>query len=411
MRNMNMRAVIASVMVAAVLLLTLLGVALAADPTAEASRTINPKVVERGQVVQITVVFRNLLNVTRAFSLNESYPAGWTFTRGVDDASAFRPGPPPEWVWFGVGANVTKTVTYNLTVPMDAALGNYTIVGVVIGNNITNPVGGDTVITVTAMYNLTISSTSGGSVTTPGEGVFAYQAGTIVPLIASPDSGYRFVNWTGDVGTVSNASAASTSITMNGHYSITANFKQMPTVTTQAATAVATDSATLNMQYTVGGYSPVEVRFAYKKSADPTWSYTAWVSKTASGAHAASLSGLSSSTQYDFKAQLRYDSTVIEGAILKFTTGTPPVLPGGCFIATAAYGTPTAKQIDVLREFRDVVLLKSTVGSQFVALYYKFSPPVADFIAGHEVLRTMVRELLVEPVVRVIEATGHMWQN
>ena len=55
-----------------------------------------------------------------------------------------------------------------------------------------------------------------------------------------------------------------------------------------------------------------------------------------------------------------------------------------CFIATAAYGTPTAEQIDVLREFRDVVLLESTIGSQFVALYYRLSPPVADFIAGNE---------------------------
>jgi hypothetical protein len=65
----------------------------------------------------------------------------------------------------------------------------------------------------------------------------------------------------------------------------------------------------------------------------------------------------------------------------------------------------------VLREFRDAVLLKSTVGSQFVSLYYRFSPPVADFIAGNELLRTLVRELLVDPIVWVVEATGDMWRN
>jgi len=82
----------------------------------------------------------------------------------------------------------------------------------------------------------------------------------------------------------------------------------------------------------------------------------------------------------------------------------------GCFIATAAYGTPIADQINVLREFRDVVLLKSTAGSQFVALYYQLSPPVADFIAGNEPLRILVRELLVNPIVWMVEATGDMWR-
>jgi hypothetical protein len=89
----------------------------------------------------------------------------------------------------------------------------------------------------------------------------------------------------------------------------------------------------------------------------------------------------------------------------------PFPFPFECFIATAAYGTPTAEQIDVLRELRDVVLLKSTVGSRFVALYYRLSPPVADFIAGNEVAMTLIRELLVDPVVWLVEATADMWRK
>jgi hypothetical protein len=73
-------------------------------------------------------------------------------------------------------------------------------------------------------HNLTISSTEGGSVSTPGEGMFAYNAGTVVNLVATPASGYEFVNWTGDVATVGDLYAASTSVTMNTDYSITANF-------------------------------------------------------------------------------------------------------------------------------------------------------------------------------------------
>ena len=75
-------------------------------------------------------------------------------------------------------------------------------------------------------FDLTISSTAGGSVTTPGEGTFTRDAGTVVSLAASPASGYHFVNWIGDVGTIANVNAASTTITMNDDYSITAVFTE-----------------------------------------------------------------------------------------------------------------------------------------------------------------------------------------
>jgi hypothetical protein len=43
-------------------------------------------------------------------------------------------------------------------------------------------------------------------------------------LAASATSGYRFVNWTGDVGTVTNVYAATTNIATNGNYFVAANF-------------------------------------------------------------------------------------------------------------------------------------------------------------------------------------------
>jgi hypothetical protein len=76
-------------------------------------------------------------------------------------------------------------------------------------------------------YGLTASSTTGGSVTSPGQGTFAYDEGTVVTLVATADEGYRFVNWTGDVPTVADVNSASTTVTMNGDYSITANFKRL----------------------------------------------------------------------------------------------------------------------------------------------------------------------------------------
>ena len=71
---------------------------------------------------------------------------------------------------------------------------------------------------------LSITSTGGGSVTTPGEGTFTYDAGTVVNLLAEPEPGYLFTNWTGDAGTIANVTAASTTITASATYSIRANF-------------------------------------------------------------------------------------------------------------------------------------------------------------------------------------------
>jgi polyhydroxybutyrate depolymerase len=175
-------------------------------------------------------------------------------------------------------------------------------------------------------YYVKISSTIGGSVTNPGEKIFFYNADispTIIDLVAEPSNiGYEFVNWTGDVSTIADINAATTTITVqpNSDYEITANF------------------------------------------------------------------------------QLKEDEEE-----------EPP--SGFCFIATAAYGTSTAKQLDVLRDFRDEVLLKSTVGSRLVDLYYQISPPIADFVSQHSFVRTLAREFLIDPIVWVVEATGNVWQN
>lgn len=87
-------------------------------------------------------------------------------------------------------------------------------------------------VNATALHDLTISSTAGGMVTTPGEGVFhELDEGSAVSLVATADSGYHFVNWTGNVGTIANVNASSTTITINGDYAITANFAKTASLT------------------------------------------------------------------------------------------------------------------------------------------------------------------------------------
>jgi len=103
-------------------------------------------------------------------------------------------------------------------------------------------------------YTLTISSTDGGSVTTPGEGAFNYTERSDAFIFAAAETGYRFVNWTGDVDTIRDVNNASTSISMHGDYSITANFEEIPMYT-------------LSISSTVGGRvtSPGEGLFDYRE--------------------------------------------------------------------------------------------------------------------------------------------------
>ena len=70
-----------------------------------------------------------------------------------------------------------------------------------------------------------------------------------------------------------------------------------------------------------------------------------------------------------------------------------------CFIATAAYGTPTADQVRTLLRFRDAYLLTNRAGSAFVRAYYRLSPPVARFIEGRPLAKKMVRGALAPVVI------------
>jgi len=78
---------------------------------------------------------------------------------------------------------------------------------------------------------------------------------------------------------------------------------------------------------------------------------------------------------------------------------------GGCFIATAAYGSYLHPKVAGLRHFRDDHLLTNAPGRLFVSLYYRLSPPVARVIGEHEWMRVAARGLLV-PLVLTVEHPG-----
>ncbi len=66
-----------------------------------------------------------------------------------------------------------------------------------------------------------------------------------------------------------------------------------------------------------------------------------------------------------------------------------------CFIATAAYRDSEAWGVHVLREFRDRILVRSTLGRAFVEAYYGWSPDAARWLIRHPEYRLPVLVLLM----------------
>jgi len=81
------------------------------------------------------------------------------------------------------------------------------------------------------------------------------------------------------------------------------------------------------------------------------------------------------------------------------SSGSTEKKSGGCFIATAACGTPFAPEVVVLSEFRDNVLARSGAGRAFISTYYAFSPPIASLIGRNDLLRLIAMNLIVRPAV------------
>jgi len=73
-----------------------------------------------------------------------------------------------------------------------------------------------------------------------------------------------------------------------------------------------------------------------------------------------------------------------------------------CFVATAAYGSPMAREIGVLRSFRDRHLMTNALGRVFVDAYYAIGPAAADVIRDRPWMRAMVRGALA-PIIDSLE--------
>ncbi len=109
---------------------------------------------------------------------------------------------------------------------------------------------------------------------------------------------------------------------------------------------------------------------------------------------------LQTDTQYYWQVIYRDDRGALSAASNPTLFTASKAASGGkdCFIATAAFGSPMAGQVEILRQFRDRYLLSNKPGQYFVAWYYRYGPPAADYIKGKPLTKAAIR-LALYPLI------------
>jgi serine protease len=185
------------------------------------------------------------------------------------------------------------------------------------------------------------------------------------------------------------------------------------TATDAAAAEAGPDPGTFTISRTGATTSPLTVNFTLGGTAINGTDYTVVPSSSAvvipAGATTATVTITpisdtlvegSETVDLLLNGSAAYNVDSASKATVTIADNPPPPPPpaksggGGCFIATAAYGTPMAENVRYLRAFRDQYLQTNEAGRWFVSQYYKYSPPLADYLRQHDDLRAVVRTAL-----------------
>ncbi|MGA2847491.1 MAG: choice-of-anchor Q domain-containing protein [Terracidiphilus sp.] len=151
----------------------------------------------------------------------------------------------------GVGANQSESVTFT---PSDTI--DYTSEATTVLITVIQP-----------QYSLTtIASPTAGGTITPASGSL-FNSGTVVPIVATPATGYTFIGWTSAADPVADATSASTTITMNGPESVTAQFTPNLVVTTNQDDSGTATNCTAQANPSTGTDSSCSLRDALLNAA------------------------------------------------------------------------------------------------------------------------------------------------
>jgi len=266
--------------------------------------------------------------------------------------------------WYsGIEADVNfETFTPKVTIPVNAT-------AVIVAEDLIS--GVDFNFRLNYKYTLNIAAGAGGTIE-PSPGTHAFCEETEVTIEAIPYADYGFSHWSGDIPQGYENDNPLT-ITVDSDKFITANFIQLKCVLTiDTGTGGTTNPEPGSHTYDTG--TQVSVR-ALPNSG---YQFSGW-------------GGDVSGTTNPITITMDSDKSITATFTVTPATETGGGKKGGCFIATAAYGSPLHPHLDILRDFRDTYLLPSKFGRLMVDLYYKYSPFVADLIAKYKVLRVVIR--------------------
>jgi len=257
-------------------------------------------------------------------------------------------------------------------------------------------------------YTLTTNNSGNGTITSSPYGINCgsactreYASGTSVVLNAVADSGYVFRGWSGAcLGT------DPCSVTMNTAKTVSATFSVMCTnilrVHYKGKGRIKSKKAFLSGIGTATNTGIDCGDICVEEYATPTtvtleaipeegYTFAGW-SGSCSGSGQCTVN-VSDETEVEAKFNATSGGGTSGVALAAGDNG-----GGGCFIATAAYGSYLDPHVMVLRHFRDNVLLMNEPGRAFVSFYYAHSPAIAQKISEYEGLRLMTR-IALTPVV------------
>jgi hypothetical protein len=124
---------------------------------------------------------------------------------------------------------------------------------------------------------------------------------------------------------------------------------------------------------------------------------------------ASTISSTTSNLSTSSSSTIVTSSTSLESTTTTQSSSISNSNPPKCFIATATYGSALASEVTLLRNFRDLDVLRTMAGKRFMqvfnAFYYSFSPQVASYITTHSNLRPVMK-IVLYPLIGVLYASS-----
>jgi uncharacterized repeat protein (TIGR02543 family) len=273
---------------------------------------------------------------------------------------------PFQW-YSGIEANIDlETFTPKVSIPVN-------VTAVTVAEDLIS--GIDFNFKVNYKYALNIAAGAGGTID-PSPGTHTFCEETEVTIEAIPYADYGFSHWSGDIPQGYENDNPLT-ITVDSDKYIKANFVQLKCeLTVSSGTGGTTDPAPGSYTYDTG------TQVTIRALPNTGYQFSGWT-------------GDASGTTNPITITMDSNKSITAIFTVTPTTetggGDGGGKKGGCFIATAAYGSPLHAHLDILRDFRDTYLMPSKFGCVVVDLYYKYSPFVANLIAKYKILRIVIR--------------------